>query len=154
MGQAVNRVRGAVAVLAVVGLSACGGSSSPSSPGTPAPTPTPPPNREILADPSFSTTIQEIFERNSCATSSCHGSSRSANLDLRAGTSYGELVDVQATLESFLLVAPGDPEDSYLVIKLEGRQAVGSRMPLVGAALDEIDLTNIRNWIAQGAKNN
>ena len=49
---------------------------------------------------------------------------------------------------------PGDPDNSYLVIKNEGRQSVGSRMPLGGAAQDEIDQANIRNWIAQGALNN
>jgi hypothetical protein len=48
----------------------------------------------------------------------------------------------------------GDPDDSYLVKKLEGRQSVGARMPLNGAALDNTDLSNIRNWISQGAKNN
>jgi hypothetical protein len=77
-----------------------------------------------------------------------------AGLDLRSGSSYGSLVDVRATSEPILRVSPGDPDGSYLVIKLEGRQSVGDRMPQTGAALDSIDLTNIRNWIAQGALNN
>ena len=50
-------------------------------------------------------------------------------------------------------VIPGNAQDSYLVIKIEGRQGVGSRMP-VGGALDAVDITNIRNWINEGAKNN
>jgi hypothetical protein len=77
-----------------------------------------------------------------------------AGLDLRAGISYGELVDVPATSEPFPRVDPGNPDGSYLVIKLEGRQSVGDRMPQTGASLDSIDLTNIRNWISQGAPNN
>jgi hypothetical protein len=54
-------------------------------------------------------------------------------------------------LENFLRVAPGDAQDSYLVIKLEGRQAAGSRMPLTGCCLDDIDIGNIRKWIDNGA---
>jgi hypothetical protein len=77
-----------------------------------------------------------------------------AGLDLRSGRSYGELVSVLATSEHILRVIPGNPDGSYLVMKLEGRQSVGDRMPQTGAALDSIDLTNIRNWIAQGALNN
>ena len=49
---------------------------------------------------------------------------------------------------------PGDAANSYLVIKLEGTQSVGSRMPIGGSALDNIDLTNIKNWINNGAENN
>jgi hypothetical protein len=51
-------------------------------------------------------------------------------------------------------VIPGDPDGSYLMIKLEGRQSVGDRMPQTGSPLDSIDLTNLRNWISQGALNN
>jgi len=49
-------------------------------------------------------------------------------------------------------VEPGDPDNSYVIIKLEGRQSVGARMPLGAPFLDNIDLTNIRNWNSQGAR--
>jgi len=51
---------------------------------------------------------------------------------------------------------PLQPEErrGYIVIKVEGRQSVGSRMPQVGGPLDAIDLANLRNWIAVGAPNN
>jgi len=111
-------------------------------------------DRMVLADPSFSQDIQEIFNRRGCTASNCHGAAESAGLDLRPAASHAELVGVPATSEPFLRVAPGDPDDSYLMIKLEGRQSVGARMPLAGPPLDEIDLTNIRNWIQQGAENN
>ena len=56
--------------------------------------------------------------------------------------------------EAVVRVVPGNATDSYLVIRLEGRQTVGNRMPLGGSPLDNIDLTNVRNWIAQGAQRN
>ena len=74
--------------------------------------------------------------------------------DLRTGASFAALVNVPAVAEPELRVIPGDPDMSYLVVKLEGRQVAGSMMPQGAAPLDEIDLTNIRNWILQGAENN
>ena len=65
------------------------------------------------------------------------------------------LVNADAWSEpAFKRVLPGDAENSYLVIKLEGRQLVGLQMPLDADPLDEIDLTNIKNWINNGAPNN
>jgi hypothetical protein len=141
--------------LAVIGLSGCGGGDgSPSGPTPSNPSP-PTDTRTIQESPSFSTTVQEIFTRRSCNTAGCHGAARSAGLDLSTAAAFASLVNVASTSEpAFLRVAPSDPDNSYLVIKLEGRQAVGSRMPLTGGPLDNIDLTNIRNWIAQGAQNN
>jgi hypothetical protein len=110
--------------------------------------------RVIKAQPSFANDIQEIFNRRGCTSSSCHGTSQQAGLDLRSGSSYGNLVNVDATQESKLRVRPGNANDSYLVIKLEGRQTAGARMPIGGSALDNIDLTNIKNWINNGAENN
>ncbi|MGW8266623.1 MAG: hypothetical protein ACWGSQ_09665 [Longimicrobiales bacterium] len=111
-------------------------------------------DRVILADPSFATVIQEIFNRRGCASSSCHGSAQQAGLTLTSGSSYASLVNVVATQSTALRVIPGNANGSYLVIKVEGRQTAGARMPLGGAALDNIDLTNLKNWIDQGAKNN
>jgi hypothetical protein len=46
-----------------------------------------------------------------------------------------------------------DPRKKEIVIKLEGRQTVGAKMPL-GGSLDAISLQNIKNWINKGANNN
>ena len=54
----------------------------------------------------------------------------------------------------FLRVKPDDATNNYLVIKLEGRQNFGVQMSVSGSALDNIDLTNIKNWINAGAANN
>jgi hypothetical protein len=104
--------------------------------------------------PSFSGTIQEIFERKGCTASSCHGTARSGGLRLTSGDSYDNLVNVEAVAEPIVRVIPSDADGSYLVIKLEGRQSQGSAMPLSGTPLDNIDLTNIKTWINQGAQNN
>jgi hypothetical protein len=50
-------------------------------------------------------------------------------------------------------VIENDAVNSYLVKKLEGTGS-GSRMPIGGSALGNIDLTNIKNWINTGAANN
>jgi len=98
--------------------------------------------------------IQEVFDRRGCTSVGCHGSALSGGLDLRTGASFAALVNVPAVAETGLRVIAGDPDMSYLVVKLEGRQAVGSAMPQGAASLDAIDLANIRTWILQGAQNN
>jgi hypothetical protein len=135
---------------------ACGGGgrSSPTSPSPANPGPGTGSGRTIQADPSFASVIQEIFERRGCTQSGCHNNATVSGLTLARGASYAALVNVRAANEPIVRVIPGNADGSYLVIKLEGRQAVGARMPLGGAPLDEIDLANIKNWINQGAKNN
>lgn len=110
--------------------------------------------RMILDDPGYGAVIQNIFDRRGCASGACHGASQAAGLDLRSGNSHGNLVNVTATQSVAARVIPGNAQESYLIIKVEGRQTFGARMPLGGAALDNIDLTNLKNWINQGAKNN
>ena len=112
--------------------------------------------RHIRPDPSFEVHVQEIFVRTGCTQSVCHGMGEAGlTLSSDAGANYRSLVRVPAESErDFLLVEPNDATNSYLLIRLEGRQRVGLlRMP-IGPPLDSIDLTNIRNWINNGAPNN
>jgi hypothetical protein len=112
------------------------------------------PTGEVGADPSFAGEIQPIFT-SSCASLQCHGAAEQAGLKLTAGDARAELVDVPSTSEpAFLRVATSDADTSYVIVKLEGDQSVGGRMPLGGQPLvaDEIQL--IRNWIDEGAKDN
>lgn len=115
-------------------------------------------DRVIKANPSFATDIQEIFTRKGCTGSSCHGAAggqMGLSLGSSAATNYANLVNVASTSEPpFLRVEANDDVNSYIVIKVEGRQNVGARMPLGGANLDNIDLTNLKNWINTGALNN
>lgn len=145
----------ALALTAAFLLLACGGGDGGAySPTAPMETPDDPPGRVIKDNPSFAEDIQEVFARNGCTVSGCHGTFAASELSLVAGSAYGEIVNVPAKSEDFLLVEPNNPQDSYVVIKVEGRHTVGSRMPLGGVPLDDIDITNLRNWISQGAQNN
>ena len=133
----------------IFALAACG--SDPMGPGNGGN------QREIKANPSFAADINEIFQRRGCSSGVCHGAAggqAGLTLTSSAANNYAMLVNVDATSESFKRVLPNDANGSYLVIKLEGRQQVGSRMPQGGAPLDNIDLTNIKNWINNGAPNN
>ncbi len=115
-----------------------------------------PDGRELSADPSFTGVVDEILQRRGCSGHNCHGSPggrASLVLTEDAAANYRALVGPRAASEPFLLVLPGVPDSSYLVIKLEGRQKVGLPMPLGSEPLDSIDLGNIRNWITSGATN-
>ena len=112
--------------------------------------------RTIKESPSFATDVVEIFTRRGCTAGNCHGGG-SGGLTLRstAQTSFANLVNVASASEANeILVIPNDADNSYLVKRLENRQNVGTRMPRGLAALDNIDLTNIKNWINTGAPNN
>ena len=72
-----------------------------------------------------------------------------------AANSHAALVNV-ASLEVMGIdrVAPGDPDNSYLIQKLEGTAAFGDRMPQGGPFLDQQTIDTIRQWIVDGAPNN
>ena len=111
--------------------------------------------RVVLRLPSFEQDVQEIFVRNGLTNSGCHGDGQ-GTFFLRPDSpeNYTNIVNVPTDVErEFLLVEPFDATNSYVIIRLEGRQRVGSRMPL-GTPIDSIDLTNLRNWINNGAPNN
>lgn len=83
----------------------------------------------------------------------CHaGAAAPVGLRLDTSSSYALLVGV-ASGESGSLkrVDPGNPDGSYLIQKIEGRAAVGARMPLGGPYLDQATINVIRQWIANGA---
>ena len=69
-----------------------------------------------------------------------------------ADASFQNLVGV-ASIEvpTIPRVAPGDPDGSYLVQKLEGTASVGGQMPLGGTPLDQAVIDNVRTWILNGA---
>jgi hypothetical protein len=83
----------------------------------------------------------------------CHvGANAPQGLRLDAASSYGALVGTASSEDPGVLrVKPGDPGGSYLVQKLEGRAAVGARMPLGEPALPDATIQVIRQWISDGA---
>jgi len=114
--------------------------------------------------PTFASIQREIFNtqdssgRLSCIQ--CHtnvGRTPSAGLNLVEGASYAALVGRPSPLkpgETFVI--PGDPDNSYLVKKLEGAAGiVGGRMPRgTGPFLTDGQMLVIRRWITAGAANN
>jgi hypothetical protein len=83
----------------------------------------------------------------------CHvGGSAPEGLRLDAANSYGLLVGVPSTeVPSLMRVKPGDPDNSYIIQKLEGHAAVGAQMPLGGPYLSTSTIAFIRQWITDGA---
>ncbi len=46
---------------------------------------------------------------------------------------------------------PGDPNNSYIIHKLEGTQTVGARMPFGLPPLSQAQIDQVRAWIQAGA---
>lgn len=108
----------------------------------------------IKEDPSFAQDLQPIFSGN-CALGGCHNAAASAGLNLTAGQAYSNLVNVASTQSpDDTRVIPFSASESYLIVKLEGRQSIGARMPLGSSALSANQIQNIKNWIERGARDN
>ena len=114
--------------------------------------------------PTFSSIQREIFETTDASgrwmCTNCHtnvGRNPSGGLNLTAGNSYGALINIASGARpGAVRVIPGDPDNSYLVKKLDdSRDITGVRMPRgEGPFLTPGQLLVIRRWIAQGAPNN
>ena len=112
--------------------------------------------------PTFSSIQQNIFQttdlagRTACVN--CHnpvGASFAGRMNLQTDA-YNALVNVPAAFKpGAIRVIPGDPENSYLIHKLEGRSGiVGVRMPQNGPPyLTEGQIQIIKRWIELGARN-
>ena len=88
----------------------------------------------------------------------CHiAGAAQGGLDLYTNL-WGAIVNVKSTQSALNLVEPGDPDKSYLYLKLTGAQlsagGSGEQMPFQAGQLDAGQLELIRAWIAQGAPNN
>jgi len=119
--------------------------------GLPPPPPPSPPPPPAGFGPNFSEIQANVFTP-SCATAGCHsGAGASAGLNLEAANSYTMLVGIASSQDAGIQrVNPGNPNNSYLVQKLEGTTATGGQMPL-GGALPQSDIDVIRQWIMDGA---
>ena len=102
--------------------------------------------------PNFSE-IQANVLTPTCATTGCHqGAGAPQGLRLDAANSYGLLVGVPSSQSSSVLrTAPGDPNNSYLIQKLEGTASVGAQMPLNAPPVEQASIDVIRQWITDGA---
>ena len=111
--------------------------------------------------PTFSSIQTDIFNApdsaGRLACTQCHNAigGRFNGLDLSPAVAYANLVGRNSVAKAGAVrVIAGDPENSYLIHKLEGRPGiVGARMPLLGPALTEGQILVIRRWIELGARN-
>ena len=101
--------------------------------------------------PNFDSIQANVFEP---ICEHCHsGANAPVGLRLDAANSYSLLVGIASGERPNLLrVAPGDPNNSYLIQKLEGTAGIGERMPAGLPALPQADIDVIRQWIADGAQ--
>lgn len=86
--------------------------------------------------------------------SKCHiGASAPEGLELDAAHSYNLLVGVPSVEQPGLeRVNPGNPDQSYMVLKIEGAPGIqGGQMPLGETPLPEDTINAIRQWISNGA---
>lgn len=103
------------------------------------------------------TSIQNSIFNSSCAISGCHlGANSPRGLDMSPGESWSNLVNVQSSgLPTTIRVVPGDPDNSYLIMKMEGAPGiVGLQMPQGRDPLSDSQIEAIREWIAAGALDN
>jgi Bacterial Ig-like domain len=85
----------------------------------------------------------------------CHsGAAAPQGLQLDAAHSYALLVGVSSAEQPALdRVSAGDPDHSYLILKLEGAAGiVGAQMPFGGPYLPQATIDVIRQWISDGAQ--
>jgi hypothetical protein len=114
-------------------------------------------------EPSFASIQREIFQTTDSSgrvlCTGCHtnvGRTPAGGLNLLPDFAHSQLVNVPSRDKpGAIRVIPGDPENSYLIHKLEGRPGiVGLRMPrTAGPYLTEGQMMILKRWIAQGARN-
>lgn len=88
--------------------------------------------------------------------SKCHiGGGAPEGLQLDAAHSYNLLVGVPSVEQPAVLrVKMGDPDNSYMVQKIEGLQGIsGAQMPFMEKPLPQATIDAIRQWIMNGAPN-
>jgi len=114
-------------------------------------------------EPTFASVQAEVLEKTDSAgrraCMGCHtntGRNPAGGMNLNHDTAYDQLINVPARGKpGAIRVIPGDPENSYIIHKIEGRtDIVGGRMPFNGPFLTDGQILIIRRWIAIGAPRN
>lgn len=129
-----------------------GGQETPDNPDGEQPDDETPSEEPEPSNVTLSRIQSEIFSAR-CAQ--CHtgaGAPRGLRLD-SLSNSFSLLVGVASDeVPSLLRVRPDDPDNSYLVRKIEGGpDIVGQQMPLGGPPLSAEQIALVREWISAGA---
>ncbi len=105
--------------------------------------------------------IQTQIFAPTCATAGCHVIGIAPHgLILAEGFAYDLLVNAASDENTQMWrVVPGDPENSYLMVKILGDENdprfIGKRMPRDGPPyLSDVENEMIRSWISAGALDN
>ena len=112
-------------------------------------------------EPTFRSVQENIFEAGDSSgrvpCTQCHNAVGSLfnGLNLTNAVAYSNLVNVSSRERpGTLRVAPGNPDASYLIHKVEGRPGiVGGRMPFNGPFLSDGQILVLKRWIELGAPN-
>ena len=99
---------------------------------------------------SFTQDVRPILDTNCLSCHQAGGSGFEAS-----GFSMASYDELMKGTEGGPMIIPGDVEGSNLLVLMEGRADPSISMP--HGSLDSVpgaDIAVIRNWIAQGAKNN
>jgi len=139
--------RWTIAVAVTFAIAGCGGGGGYGGGSSNPPPPPPPPP----ATSDFQK-IQDTIFTPICTT--CHsGASAPRGLRLDAGNSFSMIVNVASVeVPALKRIDPGNPDNSYLVQKIQGTAAVGVRMPANGPPfLTQAQIDQVRAWVAAGA---
>lgn len=113
--------------------------------------------------PTFTSIQRDILDagdpsgRRPCVA--CHTSNGrvpAGGLDLQTGDVHSRIVNGPSIRKpGAFLIVPGDPENSYIVHKVEGRPGIiGLRMPFNGPFLSAGQIQILKRWIEIGAPKN
>ena len=151
-------MKGLVALAVLIASSV---TSAPAAVRAPKPAPAPAVSKPASAAApaaavSFARDIVRVL-RTHCAT--CHMTGKEpGNMALHPAAAYASLVNVESPVTGLVRVVPGNPERSYMIMKLEGTHldhgGKGTRMPFGVPPLPQQVTDRIAAWIRQGAKNN
>ena len=128
MSRGRNAVKWLVPVLAPVVLTACTGEP----------------------EVSYSQDVQPVLEKHCLSCHQAGGAGHKAS-----GLSMASYDDLMKGTDGGAMIIPGDVEGSNLVVLMEGRADPSISMP--HGSLEKVpgaEVTVVKNWIAQGAKNN
>jgi hypothetical protein len=114
-------------------------------------------------EPTFTSIQRDIFHATDSAGRAacvgCHtatGRTPSGGMNLDSAVAYDQIVNVPSRERPDLMrIAPGNPDASYLLHKIEGRSGItGRRMPFNPPYLKDGQILILRRWIEIGAPRN
>jgi len=126
----------------------------------------PPPPPPAPLDPTFTNLLKTVMTDVNCGGPLCHTLTAGGFMLGPKDQLHAALVDQPASgkdcklpadagpgATAFILVIPGDPDQSLLYQKLTGIQSCGKKMPDTAKPLTADQIELVHDWIADGAKN-